>query len=40
MNPPILKIVMKLDQLIPQFILSLDSKNRGPWEENISYDEK
>ena len=30
-NPPILKIVLKLGQLIPNLILLLNSKNRRPW---------
>ena len=32
MDPPILKIVLKLDQLIPKFhfIFKINSKNRGP----------
>ena len=31
MDPPICKIVLKLDQLILQFHLLLNSKNSGPW---------
>ena len=36
-NPPIFKSVLKLDQLIPQFDLLLNSKNKALTENNECY---
>ena len=36
LNSPIFKIVLKLDELLPNLILLLNSKNRGPWKISMS----